>query len=531
MISTPPTMMIKFRFLDPALARKYDSDGMATAIFTMVGFEDSPEGRTVFVPNNVVDDLRKALLTLMTFDCKDAFERKEVLPKIAANASFFAEVVSSVQPDIRPISDSPIDSVRRIEKATELRTREDVRKLLGGFCKGDDLKIWIKTSSYAILVNTSGNGKISSPPPGFESENKDPNKRLIKRTSPLPSSKPKKAPPLSAAKPKKAASSSLKAIIKAGNIKCRKPKISKPIETPRVNRSSGFEEKDILRTPETEKITMIFESEFIRHLSPISIPGNSYYGDAILDIPHHCTIENTYSDSTITTASDMTRTSRSSSISSADIALDIKDPNIRDSHDIETRHLLALAGCPGYGEFDDFRCSNPQDDRLLSIVSLVDTDCNINNIITHQDEIMSAAINHLSPSFFESKVSLSSVSSSSTRISSSNNVIWGWSNASSENSDSSLESSSSMTSSSPTKEANLFESSSLLEGSELEMANVLESVVDYLFVLGDSGKNTENGDAIAARVKIGQTLHSEFTTILQNCPCPTPKELLLAMGG
>mmetsp|Transcript_215 Transcript_215/g.490 ORF Transcript_215/g.490 Transcript_215/m.490 type:complete len:601 (-) Transcript_215:72-1874(-) len=489
----PTTMMMKFRFLDPVLGRKYDSDGMATALSTMVDFEENP--RTVFVPSNIIQDLRKALLTLMTFDCTEAFERREVLPKIVANASFFAEqmTVTGDEANVRNYN-IPNRSANRFEK---LRTSDDVRRMLEGFYKGYDLKIWIQTSSYSKLCreSTSSSKHIVTPMP--DNENYDPNKwqtvkkRPIKRSLPLLPSKPK--------------SSSLKAITKAGNVKCRRPKLSdKPME----DHSSEIQKKERIPSPKRDKRTMAFYSGSAISFSPISILAFSYssFGHDILNIPPSSDVGEISSDSTVATASSTSISSGSCS-SNADVSLEInEDPN---THDIETRRLLALAGCTGYGEFDGGDHGN--DDFLSRIL--------------HSDiPYHGTTRNHLLPSFFETQTSLSSVTSSRLNA---NGAIS--SSVSSVISESSFESSSVASSvtklssyvSSPRrrrKDAIYDESSSLLQYSELEMTIVLESVLDHI-LLPEYG--VAFCDGITTQVEIPKN-----SCHIPQYPCPTPKKLL-----
>ena len=483
-------MMMKFRFLDPVLARKYDSDGMATALFTMVGFEENP--RTIFVPSNIIQDLRKALLILMTFDCTEAFERKEVLPKIVANASFFVEQMTEAGKDGRNY-DIPNRSVNRFEK---LRTCDDVRTMMKGFCKGDDLKIWIQTPSYSKLCRES----ISSKPivaPMHDPENSDPNKwQTVKKRQ------TKISLPLSPSEPK---SLSLKAITKAGNVKCRRPKIpDKPTEAP----SSEIQENERIPSPKTDKRTMAFYSESAIPFSPMSIPPFSYFNfcDAILDIPPSSDIGKISSGSTVATVSSTSISSSSSSI--GDVSLEInEDPN---THDIETRRLLNLAGCPGYGEFDG--CDHGNDNILSRIL--------------HSDNPFHATTtrNHLLPSFFETKTSLSSVSS--PRLGANGAMSSSVSSVSSESSFESSSVTSSMTTLSSydssnrrrKKDAIYDESSSLLQDPELQMTVVLESVLDQILVPANGAAFC---DGIATHVEI--TKHS---CRIPQYPCPTPKELL-----
>eukprot|EP00537_Pseudo-nitzschia_pungens_P000336 CAMPEP_0172358444 /NCGR_PEP_ID=MMETSP1060-20121228/2754_1 /TAXON_ID=37318 /ORGANISM="Pseudo-nitzschia pungens, Strain cf. cingulata" /LENGTH=707 /DNA_ID=CAMNT_0013079655 /DNA_START=56 /DNA_END=2179 /DNA_ORIENTATION=+ len=290
---------VQFRFLDPILARKYDSDGMASALVTVVehhhchGKETSPPGCspgsrflpakpshdchfasarsecdekkeeprgcqcpcqcpcecdsqcdshcqpwtnppphgkfeatsssskpnfhssrfTLVVPNNVLDRIRQTLLTIMTFECTDAREKAEVVPLLAATASFRCELpepnpnpysysYSNSNPYSNPksqsnsnanphpnshskISNSKSKQTAKAETCSdtnatgqpksiagwfgtvlntiELTTAEDVRRILFGLDPGRDWKIWIDTTASSPAGrNGSGSGARTS---------------------------------------------------------------------------------------------------------------------------------------------------------------------------------------------------------------------------------------------------------------------------------------------------------------------------------------------------------------------------------
>ena len=250
---------IQFRFLDPILARKYDSDGMTSALFTVVDNwsydsaynyynyyattctsseqdekQDTNEEKeeeqqcntrtstssssstatamatatprfTVIVPSNIIERIRQTLLTIMTFECTDACERVEVLPRIASTAAFRCELASSssslassslpksndsntpAATTIPAIATSKVTrssssststpatttnniagwfghttstTIQQHKKNTnntiELTTAQDVRTILLGLLPGQDLTIWIETCLSSLAGKLCG---------------------------------------------------------------------------------------------------------------------------------------------------------------------------------------------------------------------------------------------------------------------------------------------------------------------------------------------------------------------------------------
>lgn len=556
------TMIIKYRFLDPVLARKYDFDGFARALFTFVGFDDSPHNgpRTITLQRSVMEELRKVVLNRMTSDCTHKYERDNIMPKIVAKASFYGQMETGITVGSN-FSDS-IDS--RLDNAIELETYEDVRRLLQGFYQGADLKIWIDASPLGHLPSpTTKTPPSPSPfPSRFEKENRNPNKRRGSRSS---------------STRKRAVSDSLKAIAKAGSIKIRSPRKSAP-----TNQSM---ELGINANDSNEK-----NSSSVDHApTPLFPTFSEFCGD--LDA-------STRSTSTTSVAS----TTSISSILSDEILPDEQDQGSLaedDSNDDEIRKMLALAGCQGYDTFDGL-CSTceHQDVGLLSGLSIADTsdketrlyqcvDCNTilqvhnahrcnpagydnNHIVLLRDKGVyqclacdtvlptnsihhytvcpqgfkhfvrvggtDAIEKHLTPSFFETKTSLSSVSTfgegnpighESSILSFKNRegapFVQNHSTASSQ----SFAGSILCTFPCSTKDTLFCESSSLMEGKEREMAGILDSVLDSVFLskerIGQTAKVDEN-DLDATYTGVGQP--KSFDVTGPSIPCPTPKELL-----
>lgn len=586
------TMMIKFRFLDPLLARMYDSDGMAIALFTFVGFEELSAGkRTILVPSNVMEQLRTVLLTIMTFDCTNDNERKEVLPKIVANAAFFGQVAprGSNGDENRDQSshknEKSHSTLDRMENTVELRTCDDIQRILQGVCMGDDLKIWIDTSSFETLHGVCNGNKSRSKPtsslPGFGIENKDPNKTKSKKGT-LPFSSSSSSP--------KPLASSLKAIAKAGNIKHRSPRIStdnnpsKPTQSqPRLS-SSAIQETEIVRRPivETDAYdrTIVLDSDSASSTGSIATPGLPNFSDfwCSLDASAH----------TVTTSSAVTVTSVSSNNSLAnDIILqdsNDQNPDMDDDYkDTETRHILTLAGCAGYSDFNDFYCSEYEDDCLLSGLLISDdeyhsdeesvprigddqglnssslstagridtSNANCNGTDIHKGSTIHKTKQHLLPSFFETKTSLSSVTSLPPLCFGASDSVGtmgdGSSSVDTQNiaafSSFSVASSMSMSMIDKIvgdfprrkKDGIFWESSSLLEGHEKEMATILESVLDCILVPEDGDKNSlgfgNNSSGATTNpspnlINSDETKHLEHYLKIPHYSCPTPKELL-----
>lgn len=615
---------IQFRFLDPALARKYDSDGMATALFTTVGCVDNfSEGKvtdsastdssqqwplTIIVSSDVIERLRKILLTIMNFECTDAYERKEILPKIVASASFFGEATprnadnNACRRD-HDIKDPTTDENEKtktnttvtgwfgiVENAIELRKANDVWKILEGLRPGDDLKIWIETSPPGIL-RKSGSRPSAHPrrcAPSVGDENQEPNKGKGQcRMMPLPSS------------PKRPMSSSLKAITQAGNIigssknssAFTKPTTMKRRECPSphaINDRQDIRSPTISSAPkekDTSGIVTVLDTDSAIPFGEIPIPGYPVFSD-------FCCNQDTFQcrgssgngcvapamDGAIATSSALTAcTSTKSGTVTPDAILQDGDRQNRnnqdDDHDSETLLLLALAGCApkgGYDAVNGFFCSDHEDDGLLSGLLISDEEYSSDEdnlaLINHVDQGENAASsmltysssystignnpcctdtgnsNHndsgtnknsiidtksvpetyLMPSFFETKTSLCSVSSSSRfGVSDASTVGYAYS---SYNDSKNVDVINCLG-----KDALFLESTSLLQGTELEMANLVESVLECIFGPDDSEQIAiGNGGDRTTCVDVAHTnpteshLHPESLPF----PCPTPQELL-----
>ncbi len=538
-------MIINYRFLDPVLASKYDCYGFARAFFSFVGFDESPNNgpRTIIVQRNIMEELRKIVLNIMTSNCTNSYERDTIMPKIVANASFNGELVTRISCGSGVGHIDNHDSVNnRLGNAIELKTCEDVRSLLQGFYEGADLTIWIDASPLDFLPRPPNNEP--SPPPSStqsEKENKVPNK-----ISGLPCSS------------KRAVSSSLKAIAKAGNIKLRSARKSTP-------------------TKEATKLGSI-------HSSSTMIPnqvGNGVNGKNTFLVDHAPTPGfpifsefccGALDDSTrsVSTTSAATISSITSNLTYV-LLSDNKDEHTiadDDSKNDETRKILALAGCPGYGEFDGlYNTSNHKTDNFLSGHWIADSrdketslyqclDCNSilqansahhrtaggydnNHIVLLRDEGMYQCLacytilptnsihhytvcpqgfkhfvrvsgdntleKHLTPSFFETKSSLSSVSTfgEGTPIGEGDVTFF-------------------------REQCTPFvHSSSLLEGREREIAGILESVLDSVFETSESDGNAvkaDDNDLDGSNTGGGHP--KSFDPTVLNIPCPTPKELL-----
>ena len=288
-----------------------------------------------------------------------------------------------------------------------------------------------------------------------------------------------------------------------------------------------------------------------------------------------CCISPTMDDATIATSSVVTSTSISSSSSSSSssgsaapdtILEDDAFQNAPNNDEIDDI-LLALAGCAPRSSrhhtgIDDSYFYDHEDDRLLSGLLICDDDddefcnsdegrnksrnsacsmltyssshsaacigmdigncngnvnvnanCNDSGSTTHQASTsntvssVTSTTTYLMPSFFETITSLTSVSSLGAPAR-------------------------------PGKNGMFLESSSLLQGPELEMATILESVLDCIFLPDDGDKNTIGGDDDhddedhhhhddgVVQTKNLDTSHFLYHEI-SNYPCPTPQELLL----
>ena len=512
------TMIINYRFLDPLLAKKYDCDGVARAFFAFARFNGSGP-RQITVQRNVMEELRKVVLNIMTFNCTNSYERDNIMPKIVANASFYGELVTGMSFGSNAshiVNHCSINN--RPHNVIELKTCEDVRRLLQGFYEGADLKIWIDASPLGFLPRPTPNEPSTYPPSSqSEKENMDPKK---------------KSPSLRRHASKRTVSYSLKAIAKAGCVKIRSARKSTPTKEP-------------TKPVPDEKNAISLD------LGPT--PGfpifSEFCGNALDDSIR--SVSTTSAATTTSIASDLTYILFPDDKGERTIADD-------DGMDDETRQILALAGCPGYGKFDDlYSTSDRQTDDIISGLCIADSndkgtrlyqclDCNSilqansahhctgggydnNHIVLLRDEgkyqclacdtiLPTNSIHHytvcpqgfkhfvrvggddkfekyLTPSFFESKSSLSSVSTFG-------------------------------------EDAVVCESSSLLEGREREMARILDSVLDSVFETDGSDGNAAKADGndLDPSHTGGARPQSYESTVL-NIPCPTPKELLqMTMG-
>jgi hypothetical protein len=240
---------------------------------------------------------------------------------------------------------------------------------------------------------------------------------------------------------------------------------------------------------------------------------------------------------------------------------------------------LALAGCAhrgGYGSVDDVYCSDHEDDGFLSGLLIGDDEYHSHEdnqvLFTNEHGHVSAftrltySYSHdtigsnpsaksdtktfLMPSFFETKSSLSSVFSptgvsrfiidaSTVGNGSSGSGYHGDIDASSSFVSPSVASSvtlnSSISNSSsvialvpPGKDGVVLESSSLLQDQELEMATILESVLDCIFSpdvneRNNAGDGIDNGSVEVVPTKVLENVLLQRD--LDNHPCPTPREL------
>ena len=377
---------IKFRFLDHALARKYDADGMATALFTTVGCANASSETswrwplTIIVPSNVIERLRRVLLIIIAFKCTDTRERTTILSEIVATASFFCEAVAPASDDSsdlasktkdtaekdRERSDSACNAIKGwfgiVDHTIQLKTNEDVRQvLLGLYPNGGDLTIWIKTSPPPRTLRKMSRGVRGAFSPPSQSptnnQNRDPNKRRgIVYRLPSPTSSPNRS-----------LSSTLKAIEKVANGGCRRsrtPKIAKRPQQRHFGSSNIVnEEKTNSRAPpspvnlEFNLASIILESDSPRIVEEsIPIPGFPVFSDFAIPL-HAIRYENNSANGRISLTTDDTIATTSVATSSS-ITLDSSisdamqedlgglDPNNDgDDSDNENRLLLALAGC------------------------------------------------------------------------------------------------------------------------------------------------------------------------------------------
>jgi hypothetical protein len=172
---------IYFRFIDPALARKYSADSMAFSIFD---FDETSSALSL--PANVVDRLRRLLTTVMAFECPNVSDRK-IIPELISTFTFrnkYGDILDSAfsvdQSIVEALKCGESGMTVVIESASSATSAPLPVNVVCGtgrssLVEADEVLIptpksllmMVQTSTYTSVVEPTTPSLVASFPPGF----------------------------------------------------------------------------------------------------------------------------------------------------------------------------------------------------------------------------------------------------------------------------------------------------------------------------------------------------------------------------